>query len=238
MLITLKGNINDFTYYMNSIFRLKPFLVSILIIFFTSGYNAQADTINPAVVSESIKISTVEFNYFNIKEVFNKAVLYWETLTDVEDNIMVVEKSADGKSYEELGRVQGTKSRSYNFVDNLPFTTINYYRLRIISPDGTEENSPVKVLIKENNAPFSVYPNFVKSNLTVQTRKDLTKETIVHLIYADSGEVVFQTALFSGNYQKDINVSTLSPGNYVAEIQYGKYLFHYSFIKEESVVVS
>ena len=153
-------------------------------------------------------------------------------MTDVKDNIMIVEKSMDGKSYVELGRVKGTDSRNYNFVDNKPNNTINYYRLTFIYPDKTTFVSPVKVLVKEMNSPFSVYPNLVKSNLTVQTRKDLFKETIVHIIYVNTGEVVFQTALFSGNYQKDINVSTLAPGSYVAEVQYGTHVFHYTFNKQ------
>ncbi|HMG16417.1 MAG TPA: T9SS type A sorting domain-containing protein [Saprospiraceae bacterium] len=209
-------------------FRINLFLFLILSL---SGLQLNANNINWSSTSGLHEVTPVEFNYFNIKEVFNTAVLYWSTLTDVKDNIMIVEKSLDGKAYEEIGRVKGTESRNYNFVDNKPFTTINYYRLTIINTEGTSLNSPVKVLIKEMNSPFSVYPNLVKSNLTVQTRKDLFKETIVHIIFANTGEVVFQTALFSGNYQKDINVSTLAPGSYVAEVQYGTYAFHYTFNK-------
>lgn len=217
---------------MTSTLRLKHFLSFILIVISITCFSNQLAAVPSSMVKGPDEITPVDLNYFNIKEVFNTAILYWSTLSEVEGNIFKIEKSADGKLYEELGRVEATKSRNYNFVDYLPFKNINYYRFTTIYPDGSTSISPVKVLIKEANSPFSVYPNFVKSTLTVQTRKDLFKETIVHVIYANTGEVVYQTALFAGNSQKDIDLSFLHTGNYVARVQYGSHIYHYFFSKE------
>ncbi|MCB0557000.1 MAG: hypothetical protein KDD02_25860, partial [Phaeodactylibacter sp.] len=60
--------------------------------------------------------------------------LQWATATEQNNDYMAVERSADGKVFDEIGRVPGhgttLEPQSYTLTDRRPLPGINYYRLR------------------------------------------------------------------------------------------------------------
>ncbi|MGI4875826.1 MAG: FG-GAP-like repeat-containing protein [Janthinobacterium lividum] len=82
----------------------------------------------------------------------NRVALAWRTASEVNSARFEVERSADGVTFAEIGRVaaQGTKTTAtdYALLDKqLPTgATTLYYRLRQIDLDGTAAYSPVRVV--------------------------------------------------------------------------------------------
>jgi hypothetical protein len=71
----------------------------------------------------------------------DEVLLYWETATEVNNDFMAVEHSTDGRTFEEVGRLNGKGNSNapeyYELWHRQPSNGINYYRLRQVDFDGT-----------------------------------------------------------------------------------------------------
>lgn len=99
--------------------------------------------------------------------------LTWHTASELHSAYFAVERSADGKSFTELGRVAaaGTSSQAhaYTFSDPLPQPGTGYYRLRQVDLDGSFTYSPVRVVAGPLAAQESlVFPNPASAGSTLQ----------------------------------------------------------------------
>jgi hypothetical protein len=82
----------------------------------------------------------VKFIYFRGKADKTNVLLEWGTMSELNNKYFVVERSANGLNFKELGRVSAnqsttTSAQNYNLVDREP-TAVNYYRLYQIDIDG------------------------------------------------------------------------------------------------------
>ena len=75
--------------------------------------------------------------YFNVAIENNKhARLDWMTFTEINNHYFEIERSADAKTWETIGKVLGAGNSSsknyYQFFDRAPLNGINYYRLKLV----------------------------------------------------------------------------------------------------------
>lgn len=108
-----------------------------------------------------IELQSFEGYYFSN---FNSIVLEWETLSEINNDYFTIEKSKDGKVWEEITRIRGngttSRKNSYSYGDSNPFEGYNYYRLSQTDFDGTRESfEPIAVKGKENDEQLTIYPN-------------------------------------------------------------------------------
>lgn len=84
--------------------------------------------------------------------------LKWTTLSEINNDYFIIEKSTDGVSWSQVEIVDGAGSSSveinYNIIDHVPFQGINYYRLTQVDFDG---NSKTFDLISVNNSGDAPY---------------------------------------------------------------------------------
>ncbi|MCC2548218.1 hypothetical protein LJY25_17340 [Hymenobacter sp. BT175] len=96
--------------------------------------------------------------------------LRWLTAQELNNAGFEVERSADGRVFTRIGRVDGAGSssaRSYLFRDDAaPRTTTLYYRLRQLDFDGTATYSPIAAVVADA-APLLVLPNPAREWLSV-----------------------------------------------------------------------
>ncbi len=92
--------------------------------------------------------------------------LDWATASEKNSAYFMVERSADGHRFNELGRVEAQGSTTfrhdYTLVDNAPLTGLSYYRLRQVDNDGILAYSPVATVhyAPEGAAPvLQAYPS-------------------------------------------------------------------------------
>jgi len=113
----------------------------------------------------------VEFLSFTGEERDCATHLNWQTATETNSHFFVIERSANGINYAEIGRLTAAGNSqslvNYDFTDNNP-NIQNYYRLKQVDLDGTYEYSEV---IRINTTCFDgtvsdildIYPNPVSS---------------------------------------------------------------------------
>ena len=89
--------------------------------------------------------------------------LNWTTASEKNSESFEVQRSADGKTYQVMGKVaaQGSSSslHEYEFRDARPLAGLTYYRLRQIDTDGSSAYSPVATARARANAETLAYPN-------------------------------------------------------------------------------
>ena len=84
--------------------------------------------------------------------------LQWETASEQDNSHFDIERSADAKGFEAIGREAGKGTTSaiqhYLFVDKSPLTGVNYYRLRQVDTDGRTTYSKITAVVYDSNQPL------------------------------------------------------------------------------------
>lgn len=80
-----------------------------------------------------------------------KNILYWSTATEINNDYFSIERSSDGKVFEEIGKVNGAGNssavRNYEFIDaELQSAATFYYKIKQVDYDGKfEYYSPISI---------------------------------------------------------------------------------------------
>ncbi|MDA8792832.1 hypothetical protein N9N67_06270 [Bacteriovoracaceae bacterium] len=163
----------------------------------------------------------VELVLFKVQEKRKKALLNWETATEVNNKGFFIEHSENGIAWDTLDFVvpvlkdlpEATK-REYSYSDENPvYNKTNYYRLRQEDHDGKFDYSPVRsLLIKVGETVIgnvSVFPTLVQTSSPV-TVQGLNEEDVFDIkIISFSGQVVYIQQGLQGVYQVEIPSSVL-----------------------------
>jgi len=97
--------------------------------------------------------------------------LNWATLTEINNDYFIVEKSDNGLGFEEISRVDGAGNSlgliNYNITDEKPFLGVNYYRLKQIDFDGKYEYSDIVAVNVTENDSYNIYPNPANNQIII-----------------------------------------------------------------------
>lgn len=93
-----------------------------------------------------------------------KVNLTWNTISEVNNDKFIIERSENGVDFSSLGKVQGAGNSNsllhYKWVDTNPIRGMAYYRLKQVDYNGDNETFTAQsIYCKELVNPFRVYPN-------------------------------------------------------------------------------
>ncbi|OUJ71222.1 T9SS type A sorting domain-containing protein [Hymenobacter crusticola] len=199
---------------------------------FCRGFDRDNGTTNTANVTCSTSQATagcansplpVELTSFEAKLSKGSVFLTWTTASEKDNEKFVVERSANGESFEAFTEVagHGTSSSgfSYSATDLAPLPGTSYYRLRQTDFDGTTAYSPViTIQHASTNATnkLGVYPNPATDYITLDLPKGV-KETYEVRISTVNGKLVRRLNLSGSNPQLDLHA--LPAGTYLLEVR-------------------
>ena len=168
--------------------------------------------IHPVEVYESA-VLPVELCCFNASLLDHQVKLEWKTLSELKNSHFNIQKSSSGIDFETIGQVNGhgttQQERGYGFLDNAPFTGINYYRLQQVDYDNEWEYSNViSIEINSSVTTIKIYPNPVKEELTIDLGNYGTPQSIE--IWNTQGQLI-RTII---DFKNTILVSDLTTGMY------------------------
>jgi hypothetical protein len=167
----------------------------------------------------TLPVELLTFDLYTEQELVH---LVWETASEINSDYFEVQRSADGKLWENIGTVgaQGTSATAANYVftDDAPIEGRSYYRLRMVDLDGSFNYSPVKsVLFRSTSSDYiDLVPNPASTNAHMLVYAE--GETSVHLSIKNmSGSIVWQSVeILEGGFQTiPIDLTSLASGIYV-----------------------
>lgn len=205
----------------------------------TKGASGQIATNPPSPYTGVVALPIQLTSFSGIQEV-SYINLQWITESEMNNNYFTVEKSRDGITYSQIGKVNGsgssTSRKNYALTDKTPYQGINYYRLSQTDFNGKSSSfQPIAVELKKYGASTTadplVFPNPYtnKFSLRINTNADKTDTRID--ISDVSGKVVFsqKSILVKGSNILNFN----DPGNLAP----GLYMMHVKPEKEPSFTI-
>lgn len=143
-------------------------------------------------------------------------LLQWKTASEINNEAFVVEKSANGKTWTSLVKIDGAgttlQQRNYETVDHSPNHSITYYRLKQIDYDGAVNYSNIlKVNSEIIETKTRLYPNPASDHLILESEQDIASIRM----WSTLSEVTdFLELVPEGEHKMKIDVSKLKPGLY------------------------
>ncbi|MEO0733659.1 MAG: T9SS type A sorting domain-containing protein, partial [Bacteroidota bacterium] len=148
--------------------------------------------------------------------------LNWSTATETNNDRFDVERSRDGQTFTKIGEVAGAGNasaiRDYTFLDPAPFDGDNYYRLRQVDLDGTNELSNVIIVdfAAEGAASAVVFPNPTTDRFSVGLRGKWQTANLQAELYDAAGRLIERWQPRATTFTHD--VTALSAGVYQLRI--------------------
>jgi len=152
----------------------------------------------------------VEFLFFNGESTPDRNKLFWATASETNNDYFVVERSADGVNFYEIGRVDGagnsTQRRDYKLDDLNPISGIGYYRIKQVDFNGQSSYSDMITLTfqRGNMSVQAIRPNPTAGDVSIDFAA--TKDTEIHIVIMDvTGRIVVDEMR---KVQEGVNVIT------------------------------
>ena len=162
-----------------------------------------------------------------------KIFLTWEADNEINFNRFEIERSFNGKNFEQIGVVQASNSKNYSFTD---VAEINrgrrvYYRLKQIDNDGSFEYSEIFSVHIPLNIKYSIYPNPVTNFIVIN--KAGNNNNLPHQIQLTdmAGRVLINTKLETINSQIILPIQQIPTGTYVVKITVANETFIQKIVK-------
>ena len=171
-------------------------------------------------INVSLPTTILTFNA-NITGATN--TVYWTTTTEVNNRKFVVQRSANGANFSNIGEVttqamggNSSTALNYTFVDAAPLTGKAYYRLQVVDNANGIKNSGIVTLrrgagqleivdVKPNPTTGTVYFNVLGTSTTINVNVlDLSGKTVIR-------KGLVQTTNFS------VDMSKLANGMYILQ---------------------
>ena len=113
------------------------------------------------MIFKTLRTTPVKFIDVSAIEQENNVLVHWNVENEININKYVVERSADGINFNEIGFNAAAQTLTYSWVDHSALQNINYYRIKSIGNAGDVSYSKiVKVIIDKNGeADFTISPN-------------------------------------------------------------------------------
>ncbi|MBK8880368.1 MAG: T9SS type A sorting domain-containing protein [Haliscomenobacter sp.] len=188
--------------------------------------NFSFDQLNLAGGFSNLGPLPITLTNFEAKPGPSSVSLTWRTASELNNDYLIVERSANGTDFAALVRIKGLGTtdgpQDYQFTDHTPLAGINYYRLRQVDFDGTTEIHPtVSVLFNgETQLGLSAFPNPASIALQVRWGGDAALETECRLFNLQ-GQLVFQSRLAPGILSLELPIQQMAPGAYLLQVIQG-----------------
>jgi hypothetical protein len=170
------------------------------------------------------QILPITLMYFTAKQNDSQVMLQWATASEKDNEYFSLEKSRDGRQFNEIGRVAGagtsTVKLTYQFTDDFPFGGTSYYRLKQVDLDGTFTYSRIVAVNSEVTAALRIYPNPLTQNeLWVETT-DAQADDIRITIHNTVGKLLLDKIYaYEPAVKVDLSLIRREPGLYIVSVR-------------------
>jgi hypothetical protein len=171
-------------------------------------------------ISNTLPITWVSF----IAQKKGSAVLLdWVTGSEKNAGIYVVERSLDGKTFEDIATIDAlneTSGGNYTYTDYNNFSGKMYYRIREVDIDGTADLSIIRVVYSTEGNSLSIAPNPTNGMVSIKLYNGEVSDIVSIQLYNPLGQEVYATETTSGALVSgaSIDMSNLSNGAYIVKI--------------------
>jgi hypothetical protein len=166
----------------------------------------------------------VEISYFQTEVIdYQKVNIKWETESEIGSSYFVIERSRDAVNYKPIGSLEAAGSsrtkKTYSFRDETALFGTNYYRLKQIDKDGSQQVfRPQSVIIEDTYLPFGVFPNpLMEQNFSVKVED--SDEAEITLLDFWGKPIILKINKLTQTVLEIKPLETLNFGAYILEVK-------------------
>ena len=158
----------------------------------------------------------------------NHADLSWSTITEINLDHFIVERSTDGVNFSDIGTIAATGNTTtridYSMTDNITSVTssIIYYRLRSVDIDAKNQFSDIRMirLNKSHSGKIiiKVFPNPATNEIKLTIPFEWQNKKIVYELFSSDGRQISQTVVNNSNQTEMLDINKLSSGIYTIKV--------------------
>lgn len=179
----------------------------------------------------------IELIFFQGKKRGQTVELTWSTQSEENNDYMAVERSSDGKTFAEIGRIAGARNtyeqQTYALVDEKPLYGMNYYRLRQVDFDGvTTLHKVIGIRFEEKTTGpgLSLSPNPATDRIMAEWLMDSNQPTFIRIFDLNGRQMSAFTAP-AGSFNLELPVIDLPAGTYIVQARQGETVEMMKFVK-------
>ena len=157
----------------------------------------------------------------------------WTTTNEINTDSYIVERSVNGRAFNEIGSVRSNNSTAvnqYSFTDAKALQGISYYRLKQLDKDGQFAYSNVVTLNNKAGNKLAIHPNPAQGKVVIAHGKVNAAASLV--IVSAEGRQVMSINLQPGSTTTTADVSKLAAGTYLLVLNNGVERTTTSFVKQ------
>lgn len=180
---------------------------------------------NITVTITAVDPTPVSFLGLKARKQDSRVALDWSTASEINTSYFVVERSANGNSFETQVTKVAAKGAAnavtpYAVADANPINGKNYYRVKAVDKDGLVTYSNIAAVdFSKAAASIVVYPNPAKDKVTIEYTSTRNNKVQVQLVDAKGSVIVTRTeAIVTGINNISLNTATLSKGVYILRV--------------------
>jgi len=175
------------------------------------------ESVQPIVLLEFL-VSELSHEYIELS---------WTTSSEKNNSHFIILNSQNAREWKEVGKVEGTANSTteieYKFRDTSADAGINYYSLKQVDFDGSEESFHIIVANKPYNTQFNVYPNPTTEAISINLGTELLEENITLNLFDLKGKLVKSEQVHTSTILW--NISDLKKSTYLLKVQGGSSSF-------------
>jgi len=164
----------------------------------------------------------VSISLFKAATAGSAVTLSWTSLQEINAQSYVIEKSANGSNWQEIGSVPATGfsgvATNYHFSDDKA-ADLNYYRIKVIDNDGQYRYTSILTVRSQNRAVnVSLFPNPTAGSVNISIGQSLSQQGFTIHVMNHNGQVLARRQIVDGTSTLSFDVSNYKPGTYTVEI--------------------
>jgi len=170
----------------------------------------------------------VEFTDFKAECTSNGNLLTWSTLTELNNDYFIIEKSTSGQSFENIGSINGfgnsSSKQEYKFSDkSINEAPIVYYRITQVDFDGKTKTTKI-ISTTCNQTELSIYPNPFTNQITIKLSSEINSPLTLN-ITNNLGQIVYSKIIDNKTKTVKLNLNeALEIGTYYIQL-HNEYTF-------------
>lgn len=165
---------------------------------------------------------------FSAKLENSHPLIHWEMIEQIEISHYVIERSTNGKEFNEAGYVfsnDDAEKVDYDFRDNIELAPkgIIYYRLRITDMKGFSKYSAVRIVRLEEVKTLTItaFPNPVINELCVSIPAEWYNKQVNYDLYNNNGQMIKHLVISKADQTESLQVADVKAGFYTVRVSTG-----------------
>jgi|GEM_PF-3925562 len=175
----------------------------------------------------------VKFVECNATKQADNSIISWQTSLEINSNEYEIYRSADGIKFSKIGSVPSKNNplgSTYSFLDKLPLSGVNFYRVNSKDHDGKTLMCTVnRVIFPLLKKKVNVYPVPASDILYIENnfRSIRLNIEVIDMV----GKTVLQTSI-PNNFNVNLSIDNLPKGAYTLKIIDGQDVIFKKFVKQ------